>query len=128
MGGNHLRKYGTQFRDLPNETITEIFSWLDFKEIVKCARVSKRIRAISQNEVLWQKVNLQKHPNLSSKFLKMVIEKGCKYLNLSTAEICGNLSLDKPTKLEYLDISGGDSGTNNQQYAKVLLQVIYFCF
>jgi hypothetical protein len=128
MGANHSRKYGTQFRDLPNEMIMEIFSWLDFKEIVKCTRVSKRIRSICHNEVFWQKVNLHKHRNVSCAFLKLAIENGCKYLNLSKAKIFGNLSLDKPTKLEYLDISGGLIGGNTQEQAKVLLRVIYFCF
>ena len=124
MEGHHLKKYSAQFEDLPNELITEIFSWLGFKEILKCNRVSKRIRSISQNEILWQKVNLNKHPNLSCEFVKSVIENGCKYLNLSSAKIIGNVTLDKPTKLEYLDISG----VHNPQHRKVLLQVNYFCF
>ena len=61
MGENPLKKYSAQFEDIPNEVITEIFKWLDFKAILKCTRVSKRIRSISQNEVLWQKVNLHKN-------------------------------------------------------------------
>ena len=106
MEGHHLKKYSAQFEDLPNELITEIFSWLGFKEILKCNRVSKRIRSISQNEVLWQKVNLHKHQDLSCEFVKMVIENGCRYLNLSIENIHDNLSLEKPTKLKYLHIMG----------------------
>ena len=87
MGKNHMKKYSAQFEDLPNEVITMIFSSLDFKNILNCNRVSKRIRSISQSEVLWQKVNLHEHPELSSQFVKMVIENGCKYLNLSLENI-----------------------------------------
>ena len=101
-----MKKYSAQFEDLPNEVITMIFSFLDFKNILNCNRVSKRIRSISQSEVLWQKVNLHEHPELSSQFVKMVIENGCKYLNLSLENIYGNLSLDKPTKLKHLHIIG----------------------
>ena len=106
MSKNHLKKYSAQFEDIPNEVITEIFKWLDLKAILKCTRVSKRIRSISQNEVLWQKVNLHKHQDLSCEFVKMVIENGCRYLNLSIENIHDNLSLEKPTKLKYLHIMG----------------------
>ena len=120
-----------QFKDLPNEVIMVIFTFMDFIEIINCTKVSKRIRKISQNETLWKKVNLHKHPNLSSEFLKIVIENGCKYLNLKMANICGNLSLDKPTKLKYLDISGTNPNPHKikscNKYAEVLIQVIYFC-
>ena len=95
--------------------------------------MSKRIRAICQNEALWQKVNLHKHPNLSSEFVKIVIKNGCKYLNLKMAKICGNLSLEKPTKLKYLDISCyydyyEQHQDNIYKNAEVLLKVIHFCF
>ena len=93
---------GVQFEDLPNEVIVLIFTSMNIKEILNCTKVSKRIKVICQNEALWQKVNLHKHPNLSSEFVKIVIENGCKYLNVKMANICGNLSLDKPTKLKYL--------------------------
>ena len=120
-----------QFKDLPNEVIMVIFTFMDFEEIINCTKVSKRIRAISQTERLWKKVNLHKHPNLSSEFLKIVIENGCEYLNLKLANICGNLRLEKPTKLKYLDISGTSPNPYKikscYKYAEVLIQVIYFC-
>ena len=126
MGDKH-------FEDLPNEIIMVILTSMNFKEFLNCTKVSKRIRAICQNETLWQKVNLHAHPNLSSEFVKIVITNGCKYLNLRMAKICGNLSLEKPTKLKYLDISCyyddyEQHQDNIYKNAEVLLQVINFCF
>ena len=121
------------FEDLPNEVIMVILTSMNFKEVLNCAKVSKRIREICQNEALWQKVNLHRHPNLSSEFVKIVIKNGCKYLNLKMAKICGNFSLEKPTKLKYLDISCyhdyyEQHQDNIYKNAEVLLKVIYFCF
>ena len=124
---------GVQFEDLPNEVIVLIFTSMNIKEILNCTKVSKRIKVICQNEALWQKVNLHKHPNLSSGFVKIVVQNGCKYLNLKMAKICGNLSLEKPTKLKYLDASCYHDyydlhQDNIYKNVEVLLQVIYFCF
>ena len=72
--------------------------------MVKCRRVSKRIRTISNDNSLFQTVNL------SGKYVKTdliitVLDKGCKNLNLSDSSIWGNLSLIQNSQLRELDLS-----------------------
>ena len=53
--------------ELPNEVILKTFVYLNKMDLGRCARVSKRFQAISQNEVLWQRVN----PNIFCQVLKL---------------------------------------------------------
>ena len=53
------------FEDLPDEVILRVFINLDIKNLIRCGHVSKRIRAISQDESLWLKINLYSLGNLS---------------------------------------------------------------
>ena len=47
-----------QFEDLPAEIDIKVMSYLDITELVRLTRVSKKIRALGQDESLWQKVDL----------------------------------------------------------------------
>jgi len=94
-----------QFEDLPDEVILLTLSFLEIKDLISCGHVSKRIRNISQDESMWQSMNLYSK-NVPVEFLSMIIERGCKYLNLFKAEINGTeLKLNKPSQLKYLNIS-----------------------
>ena len=44
--------------DLPNELILKVLSFLETIDLIYCGQLSKRIRAISHDESLWQKMNL----------------------------------------------------------------------
>ena len=44
-----------QFEALPNEVILHVFSYLKMMELIKCGHVSKRFRAISNDDNLWPK-------------------------------------------------------------------------
>ena len=44
-----------QFEALPNEVILHVFSYLKIMELIKCGQVSKRFRAISNDDNLWPK-------------------------------------------------------------------------
>ena len=90
--------------DFPDEMILKVLSYAETADILKCSRVSKRIRTISNDNSLFQTVNL------SGKYVKTdliitVLDKGCKNLNLSDSSIWGNLSLIQNSQLRELDLS-----------------------
>ena len=90
-----------QFKDLPNEIIFHVFSYLKIVELLKCGQVSKRFRAISID--VWpKKINLC-HSKVPVKFLQKLLERECKYLSLSESILDGTLNLPKASKLD----SGG---------------------
>ena len=92
------------FIDFPDELILKVLSYAEIADILKCSRVSKRFRTISNDNSLYQTVNL------SGKYVKTdliitVLDKGCKNLNLSDSSIWGNLSLIQNSQLRELDLS-----------------------
>ena len=89
--------------DLPDEVILKLLSYLDTADLIRSGHLSKRLRAISSDESLWQKMNLFEK-NVPTSFLQFVLERGCKYLSLHSTKLNGSLNLTKPTKLEYLNI------------------------
>ena len=98
-------------QDLPDEIILKVINYLQIKDLIRCGHTSKRIRRISCDESLWQKLNisklsgifstlnlkLQKH-NLPIDFLKMVLENGCQYLHLESTVLCSPMELGNVTK------------------------------
>ena len=93
-----------EMTDLPDEVLLKILSYLEVKNLILCSHVSKKLRVISQDKSLWQKINLCDKV-VPMDFLKMVLNNGCKFLNLKRTDLVGNLSLKKPSQLEYLDLS-----------------------
>ena len=93
-----------RLEELPDEIVMEILNNLEIKDLINCGLVSKKIRAISQIEFLWQKMNLFRKA-VPTKFLTMVIKKGCKYLSLSGARLEGKFYLMEKSNLKYLDLS-----------------------
>ena len=96
-------KMGENFEQLPDEVILNILSYLSMKELMNCGQVSKRIRAISHDEALWRKVNLQ-GLKVSTDFLEMILNNGCKHLSLKQTKLVGNLCLSNKSQLKYLDL------------------------
>ena len=95
--------------DLPDEVILRVFSNLGIKDLIRCGQVSKRTRAISQDEQLWLKINLYFNNSIPTGFLEYVLNNGCKYLCLAFAQIAeieGEESLKyNASQLKYLDLS-----------------------
>ena len=89
--------------DLPDEVILKVLSYLDTANLIRSGHVTQRLRVISSDESLWQKMNLFEK-NVPTSFLQFVLERGCKYLSLHSTKLNGSLNLTKPTKLEYLNI------------------------
>ena len=114
--------------DLPEEIILKMVNFLELKEIAKFGEVSKRMRAISRVQSLWQKINLLKYRpgrwsyeiDVPTDFLKMAIENGCQYLSLRHMKLGtagrpismtseGDFCLDKASNLKYLDLKYCDA-------------------
>ena len=67
------------FQDSPDEVILKVIEYLDIYELVKFGEVSRRMRAISNDKSLWQKMNLSRNGpswfdelDVPTKFVKMV--------------------------------------------------------
>ena len=98
-----------QFEGLPDEVILKILGYLEgTKGLIYCGHLSQRIRKISQDETLWQKINLSRQ-SIPTGFLQMVLNNRCKYLTLRSSCIQGALKLDRPTQLKYLDLRNTNS-------------------
>ena len=118
-----------RLEDLPNELILEVFSFLGSRDLICMGQMSNRIRAISYDEQLWQKLNLYHEPSkdalmgefmgmtfsdsetaiaasekIPARFLKIAINNGCKYLSLYPHEIDGKLELNQVSSLIYLKL------------------------
>ena len=98
-----FQSLNSKLEDLPDEVILKVLSYLDTANLIRSGHVSQRLRAISSDESLWQKMNLFEK-NVPTSFLQFVLERGCKYLSLHSTKLNGSLNLTKPTKLEYLNI------------------------
>ena len=97
--------------NLPDKVILKILRNLQIPDLIRCGQVSKRIREISNDETLWQKINLF-NKKVPKGFLSRVLDTNCKYLSLNEARLgdplsnaCEKLEFKKKSKLIYLDLS-----------------------
>ena len=89
---------------LPDEILLKILSFMDIKGVYHCGKVSKRLRAISNDKLLWSKLNLvgrQFHYG----FIEKAVQNGCEYLKLHLSRVNGGKKSEVPWKLKYLGIS-----------------------
>ena len=94
--------------DVPDEVILRVFSNLEIKDFIRCGQVSKRIRAISQDQSLWLKINLYENKSVATGFLEYVLNNGCKYLGLGftqIGQIDGESLKCNSSQLKCLDLS-----------------------
>ena len=73
-------------QDLPDELILRVLSYSKPKDRISSGQVSKRLRSISYDNSLWQRVNLSEKI-VKTDFLELILNKGCKSLNLSWSKI-----------------------------------------
>ena len=91
------------FEDLPDEILLKIVSFLNIKGVLQCGKVSKRLRAISNDQCLWLKLNLSGR-EVPYGFIEKAIQNGCEYLNLSYCCVTGGEKSEVPWKLKNLKI------------------------
>ena len=124
IGKTQIFKLG----DLPDELILKMFSYLSVKDLMNCGQVSERIRAISHDETLWQKVNLYRL-KVSTEFLQMILNNGCKHLSLKRSDLVGNLCHGNTSQLKYLDLDNcSDLGCRSYPGVKVQEDLLASCY
>jgi hypothetical protein len=104
-----------QFEALPNEVILHVLSYLKTVDLSICGQVSKRFRAISNDENLWPKKFNLCHKKVPVEFLRKLLDRGCKYLSLSGASLDGTLNLPKASRIKYLNLSGFRNRENSEK-------------
>ena len=90
---------------VPNEIIVKIFSYLSHRELIGCAKVSKRFEGLTKNEELWKTINwTEKSVNFEG--IKYALACGTKYLKLHKAQIryLAMTNFRTKSKLKYLDL------------------------
>ena len=88
----------SSFLDLPDELILKVLSYAKITDLLSCGQVSKRIRSISNDNSLFQTLNLS-GKCVKTDLLATATSKGCKSFNLTNSTIWGNLNLKRNSKL-----------------------------
>ena len=113
------------FQDLPDELVLKVLKNSETKDLISCSQVSQRIRRISHDGSLWLTANLEKKI-VKTDLLEMILNKGCKILNISNSTIVGNLRPNVKSLLRVLNLSQSDQAfygpyTENVKFVEQLL-------
>ena len=93
----------TKFEDLPDEITLKILSHLGIIDLYRCMAVNRKIRAIANDESLWQKLHLS--AGFPAEVLKQIIDRGCQYMSLYHCVIKkGDVRFEDNFKLKYLSL------------------------
>ena len=109
-----------QLENLPNEVIIHVFRFLEIVVLLKCERVSKRFKDLSNNEYLWPKTFNLCFKKVPCGFLQKLLDNGCQYLSLSCAILEGTLNLPKVSRLKYLNLYAFELKSNRENSEKIL--------
>ena len=96
-----------QLESLPDEVLLIVFSYFKIQELLRCSRVSKRIKRICHDKSLWKKIDLS-NTKVKAEFIKAILENDCENLNLEDTQIVGSIQLSKTSKLMYLNLTTFD--------------------
>ena len=110
---------------LPDEILLNVFSLLDIEGVFLCGQVSKRLRAISNDQSLWSKLNLFRR-KVPYGFIEKAVGNKCEYLNLRCSSVHGNKKSVVQWKLKYLDISQADWPRTHLYVPEGVLQNCHF--
>ena len=87
--------------DYPGQSLPKVFASLNLKDLLNCGQVSKRFRAISHDEFLWQRIDLNGQ-NVTTTFFQFILDRGCKYLYLYNCRLEVKLRSTEKSRLKYL--------------------------
>jgi len=104
----------SSLQDMPEEVLLKIFEHLDTVDLFRCNQLCRRFKNIIH---YWKKVNLC-GKIVPFRFVRLILNNGCRYLSLNNAKIEGDTGTIKSSNLEYLDC------TNCFADPKVLKDVI----
>ena len=102
------------FVELPNEIILKIFSFLSFKSLGNCNQVSRRMKTISEDTSLWEKVEAWLKV-IPAGFMEKIVKSKVKYLSVQHCEVFPiNLKFltEHNLDLKSMDISSCDGNDN----------------
>ena len=103
----------SQFQDFPDEIVVKVLSYLKVRDLLYCGQVSKRIRAVSHDKSLYQKIDLA-GKKVQTIFLETIVNKGCKDLTLSGAQLEGSeFNLIEKSELRCLNLDFCASSVTN---------------
>ena len=94
----------SNLRYLPNEILLKIFDHLHIGDLLRCAQTCRRLRLAIHDSFLWKKVNLSNKSKVSVGLLRLILERGCEYLNIRDP-IDSHLTLNETTKLKCLNFA-----------------------
>ena len=104
----------SQFQNLPDEIILKVLGHLKVKDLLNCGQLFKRIRAISHDKSLYQKINLDGKKVRTTFLEKIIIHKGCKYLSLRRAQLVGSdFNLKRTSQLRSLNLDFCNTSVRN---------------
>ena len=99
-----------QLNDLPDELVLKVLGFMDIKELLLCGQVSKRLRAIANDESLWLNINLYKR-KVPYDFINKAAGNGCQYLSLACCDIIpSNEKSESSFNFKYLSVHGNLQG------------------
>ena len=104
-------------QDLPDELILKVLSYSKPKDLISSGQVSKRLRSISYDNSLWQRVDLSEKI-VKTKLLELILNKGCKSLDLSHSNI-----LPSELILKVLSYAGSKDLVGSVQVSKKLITI-----
>ena len=107
---------------MPDELILKVLSYSEPEDVFTTGQVSKRLRKISRDNSLWQRVNLNAKV-VKKGLLESIFYRECKSLHLNYATILGSLSLYKKSQLTELELDGYFVNT---QVLEEILESCYF--
>ena len=90
-GAKRQKTANIHMDDIPNEIFMKVLKNLDITDVLKCAQVCKRLNSICMDETVYRITDLSER-KVSTKLIELVLNRGCKDLNLHHSRLENDLS------------------------------------